>query len=92
MSSFRTPLGRVRGLGSAKSGTGHFWQQRATAIAGVPLVIFLIWLAVNLAGADYETARGLLSHPAITILLALSFFVILKHMQLELALFMRWRG
>lgn len=82
MTSYRTPLGRVRGLGSAKSGTAHFWQQRATAIAGVPIVIFLIWLAVNLAGADYESARGLLSHPAVTILLALSFFVILKHMRL----------
>ena len=82
MSSFRTPLGRVRGLGSAKSGTAHFWQQRATAVAGVPLVLFLIWLAVNLAGADYATARSLLSHPAVTIVLALSFFVILKHMRL----------
>ena len=82
MSSFRTPLGRVRGLGSAKSGTGHFWQQRATAIAAVPLVVFLIWLALNVAGADYATARATLSHPFVTILLALSFFVILKHMRL----------
>lgn len=82
MTSYRTPLGRVRGLGSAKSGTGHFWQQRATAIAAVPLVAFLIWLALNVAGADYATARATLSQPLVTILLALSFFVILKHMRL----------
>ena len=82
MTSFRTPLGRVRGLGSAKSGTAHFWQQRATAIAGVPLVAFLIWLAVSLQGADYASARAMLSHPAVTILLGLTFFVLLKHMRL----------
>ena len=41
----KTPLGRVLGLGSAKSGTEHWWVQRVTAIAGIPLVIFLI--AVN---------------------------------------------
>lgn len=82
MGSFRTPLARVRGLGSAKSGTGHFWQQRATAIAGVPLVAFLIWLALNVAGADYASARMTLSHPAVTILLGLTFLVLLKHMRI----------
>ncbi len=82
MSSYRTPLGRVRGLGSAKSGTTHFWQQRATAIAGVPLVAFLIWLALSVAGADYASARALLSNPLVTILLGLTFVVLLKHMRL----------
>ena len=37
-----TNIGRVRGLGSAKAGTEHFWQQRLTAIANIPLVIFLV--------------------------------------------------
>ncbi|MDP4823302.1 MAG: succinate dehydrogenase, hydrophobic membrane anchor protein [Aestuariivirgaceae bacterium] len=82
MGSFRTPLARVRGLGSAKSGTGHFWQQRATAIAGVPLVAFLIWLALSVAGADYQAARLTLSHPVVTILLGLTFLVLFKHMRL----------
>jgi succinate dehydrogenase / fumarate reductase, membrane anchor subunit len=82
MSSFRTPLGRVRGLGSAKSGTTHFWQQRATAIANVPLVAFLVWLALSLAGADYATARALLASPVVTILLGLTFLVVLKHMRI----------
>ena len=36
--SMRTPLGKVRGLGSAKEGTGHFWHQRLTAVANIPLV------------------------------------------------------
>ncbi len=82
MSSFRTPLGRVRGLGSAKSGTTHFWQQRATAIANVPLMAFLVWLALNLAGADYAAARALLASPFVTILLGLTFLVVLKHMRI----------
>ena len=38
----KTPLGQVLGLGSAKSGTEHWWQQRVSAIAGIPLVVFLI--------------------------------------------------
>ena len=41
-SNLRTPLARVRGLGSAKSGTGHFWHQRLTAIANIPLTIGFI--------------------------------------------------
>ena len=42
-SNMRTPLGRVLGLGSAKSGTEHFWKQRLTAVANIPLTI-LLWL------------------------------------------------
>ena len=38
----KTPLGQVLGLGSAKSGTEHWWHQRVSAIAGIPLVLFLI--------------------------------------------------
>ena len=49
--SMRTPLGRVRGLGAAKSGLSHWWHQRLTAIAMVPLMGWMIWLVLNLAGA-----------------------------------------
>ncbi len=38
----RTPLGKVRGLGSAKDGTDHFWRQRLTAVANVPLILFFV--------------------------------------------------
>ena len=58
MSDFRTPLAKVRGMGSAKEGTGHFWRQRLTAIANVPLLLFFIGLIVYLNGASHaETDR-----------------------------------
>lgn len=82
MTSFRTPLNRVRGLGSAKSGFSHWWQQRATAAAGVPLVIFLIALTVSLVGADHAKAALWLSWPPVTIALGLAFYTLLKHMRL----------
>ncbi len=42
MSDMRTPLGKVRGLGSAREGTEHFWRQRLTAIANIPLILFFV--------------------------------------------------
>ena len=44
--AYRTPLARVRGLGSAKEGAEHFWRQRLTAVANIFLVAFLVWLLV----------------------------------------------
>ena len=49
----RTPLRKVRGLGSAREGTGHFWRQRLTAVANVPLILFFVGLLVSLNGAAY---------------------------------------
>ncbi len=46
----RTPLGRVRGLGSAKNGTHHWWMQRVTAVALVPLVVWFVASLVGLLG------------------------------------------
>ena len=63
--AYRTPLARVRGLGSAKSGADHFWRQRLTAVANIVLVAFLIWLVVKLAGADYATVKRTLAKPYI---------------------------
>ena len=51
----RTPLGRVRGLGPAHSGTGHFLLQRMTAIANVALVIYFVFLIVSLSGRSHAT-------------------------------------
>ena len=59
---FRTPLKRVRGLGSAKSGTQHFIVQRVTAVALVPLSLWAIFLALALVHADYAQARAMLHH------------------------------
>jgi succinate dehydrogenase / fumarate reductase membrane anchor subunit len=62
--SFKTPLGRVRGLGSAKSGVTHFWRQRVTAIANVPLVIaFVAVLIGNLGKPHAEIAASVASLP-----------------------------
>jgi succinate dehydrogenase / fumarate reductase, membrane anchor subunit len=58
MARFRTPLARVRGLGSAKEGTEHFWRQRLTAVANVPLVLFFVGLMVALNGASYARRCG----------------------------------
>ena len=60
---FRTPLKRAKGLGSAKSGTGHFLWQRITAIAILLAGVYLLGLLVGLSGADYATARAVVANP-----------------------------
>ncbi len=82
MSDMRTPLSRVRGMGSAKDGTQHFWRQRLTAIANLPLMIFFAWLVISLAGSSYGEAKELLSHPCIAILLLALIGSGLFHMKL----------
>ena len=62
-----TPLSRVRGLGSAKEGTDHFWMQRVTAVANVVLVCGLVGLVVKLTGADYPTVKRTLSNPLVSV-------------------------
>ncbi len=59
----RTPLARARGLGSGKTGTGHWWWQRLTAIALVLLVPWLIGVLVSLVGADIDSARATIARP-----------------------------
>jgi succinate dehydrogenase / fumarate reductase membrane anchor subunit len=68
-----TPLKRVRGLGSARSGTETFWRQRVTAVANIPLVIFLILAIVSHIGADYGTIRAFIARP----LVALAFLALI---------------
>ncbi|HWD58386.1 MAG TPA: succinate dehydrogenase, hydrophobic membrane anchor protein, partial [Stellaceae bacterium] len=52
MSQMRSPLGRVLGLGSAKEGVEHWWRQRLTAIALVPLTVWFVVSVIGLVGAD----------------------------------------
>jgi succinate dehydrogenase / fumarate reductase membrane anchor subunit len=80
--SLRTPLAKVRGLGSAKGGTDHFWRQRVTAVANIFLVSFLIWLLLTLAGADYATVKRTLGRPEIAIPLLLLVLSGVVHMRL----------
>ncbi len=81
-SSLRTPLGKVRGLGSAKSGTDHFFRQRVTALANVPLAIAFIIIVVSLQGADHARMTATLSHPLVAILLLLFVVSGVIHMRL----------
>ncbi len=80
--NMRTPFKDVEGLGSAKSGTEHFWQQRMTAIANLPLIIFLVWFVISHLGATRRDVVASVHNPFIGILLALSFVSILWHMRL----------
>jgi len=78
----RTPLGRVRGLGSAKEGTDHFWLQRITALANVPLTIFFVLMVIILAGENYRTVAATLSSPVIAILMLAAIISVVTHMRL----------
>ena len=78
----RTPLGRVRGYGSAKSGTTHFWHQRLTAIANVPLVIAFIIILVSLLGRSHAAVVQILGSPLVAILMLMFIASITYHMRL----------
>jgi succinate dehydrogenase / fumarate reductase membrane anchor subunit len=81
-SSMRTPLARVRGLGSAKSGTGHFWLQRVTAVANVILTVIFLGVVICLVGKPYPGAIAILSHPLVAILMLLFIISGCIHMRL----------
>ena len=80
--SLRTPLGHVRGLGSARSGTRHFWHQRLTSLASVPLSIFFVVLVISLIGRNHAAAVQILGSPPIAILMLLFILTITYHMQI----------
>ena len=80
--SVQTPLARVQGLGSAHSGTGHFWRQRVSAVALIPLSIWFIIDALSLIGADRGEAVVFLARPANAIAMALFTIAALHHMVL----------
>lgn len=84
MSELRSPLSLVKGLGSAKSGTDHWWMQRITALALIPLVLWLCFSIASLPGADYATIKAWLSSPAIVTLLIITIIAIFYHAQLGL--------
>lgn len=78
----RTPLGKVRGLGSAKDGTEHFWRQRLTAMSNVPLILFFVGFLVCYNGASYAEVTAALSNPFVAVLMGLVVFSALVHMRL----------
>jgi len=78
----RTPLKKVRGLGSSKQGTEHFWVQRLTAVALIPLFLFFIIFVIANAGASYEQVVGSLANPFIAVLMGLMVIAGLIHMRI----------
>lgn len=82
MTDMRTPLNKVRGLGSAKDGTDHFWRQRVTAVSNVLLISFFVILVISLQGASYEEVRACLGNPLIAILMLLMIVSGIYHMKL----------
>ena len=84
MEDRRTPLARARGLGSAKDGLHHWWIQRLTAIALIPLVVWFAISLVMLSGADYGMARAWIGSPLVMVLLIVTIGVGLHHAQLGL--------
>ena len=65
----RTPLGEVRGLGSAKEGTGHFVRQRLTALANVPLILAFIFILISVQGESHDRVVETLSSPLVAVIM-----------------------
>lgn len=82
--SMRSELGKVRGLGAAHGGTQHFWMQRVTAIANLPLVVFLVWFIIGHLGASRADVVASIKNPFIALGLALAMISICWHMKLGL--------
>lgn len=82
--TMRTPISRVRGLGSAKEGTHHWWMQRLTAIALIPLGIWFVISMISLAGADHAAASAWLANPLTAVLMLLLIVATFHHLQLGL--------
>ncbi len=82
--SLRNPLADARGLGSAKDGTAHWWAQRVSAIALIPLVLYVLYLLVAMAGADYAAVRLTIGQPFNAVLLILFIGTAFWHARLGL--------
>lgn len=80
--AMRTPLKTIRHLGSAKDGTSHFWQQRLTAVANVPLVIGFVILVISLSGATYEEVVAMVGSPLCAVFLIAAVLSVTWHMRL----------
>lgn len=81
---FRTDRQRVEGLGSAKEGTGHFWTQRVTAIALIPLTLLFIFPFASALGGDFEAVRAVYASPFNAIVAILFIGTSFYHLQLGL--------
>ena len=78
----KTPFARVRGLGTAHSGTEHFWMQRLTGIANLPLVIAFLVVVVSLVGSSQASVIATLSNPFVAMILLAALISVLIHMRI----------
>jgi succinate dehydrogenase / fumarate reductase membrane anchor subunit len=83
--SLRSPLGRVLGLGSAKDGTAHWWSQRVSSIALIPLTLWFLFSLLFLPALDYATVKAWLSFPMSGFLCVLLIAVLTHHSHLGTA-------
>lgn len=82
--SLETPLHRVQGLGAAHSGTQHFWRQRITAVALIPLAIWFGISALQFVGAQSFEVTTFFQHPLNAALMGIFMVILLYHMQIGL--------
>lgn len=80
----RSELGRARGLGAARSGTAHWWAERMTSLALLPLTLWFVWFALHLAGASRAEVARSVAHPLTATLLLATVLTTFHHMQLGL--------
>ena len=81
---YRTPMSRVIGLGSAKDGVDHWWNQRLTAIAMIPLTLLAVFPLAGAIGSDYATVRATYAEPFNALVMILFLAVTFRHLQLGL--------
>jgi succinate dehydrogenase / fumarate reductase membrane anchor subunit len=81
----RPPLARVLGRGSAKSGTEHFWRQRLTAVANIPLTIAAMAIVITLLGRNQAAVAQILGSHAVSIIMTLFVISITIHMRIGMA-------
>jgi succinate dehydrogenase / fumarate reductase membrane anchor subunit len=82
VTGLRSSLAEARGLGSAKEGVGHWWAQRASAVALVPLALWLVVSLVALAGADHAAATEWIARPWVAVTLLLTLLAVFWHLKL----------
>ena len=84
LSRQRSALGRARGLGAAHTGTGHWWAERATSVALVPLTLWFVYVAFHLAGQQRAGVAHFAANPLNAGLLLATVIITMHHMQLGL--------
>lgn len=77
--SLESPIGRARGLGSAKDGLHHWWMQRVSAVVLVPLTLWFVFSVAAMVGEGYETIAGWIAHPGVAVALLIYLAAVFYH-------------